>query len=105
MRDSRIIASKTDCGAAVTHHGQGRQPRGPVRCVPPVMIGMAVADDEVGNASHRANGFDQSAVDPLPESHRRPRIFQLAKEQVAEQAAGIGVIGYRKRRELRQAVG
>ena len=102
---SSIVAGEPDRGPAVTQERQRGQPFRPVRRLPPVGSGMAVADNEIGDSAHRADALDQAAVDGVPQPFCSARIFQLAEEQVAEQPDGIYLIGHRKRRQPRQPIG
>jgi hypothetical protein len=53
------------------------------------VVGVAVADHDVGPAAHRAQTLDRARIDPGPQAIGRARISRLTEEQAAKQPAGI----------------
>ena len=80
-----ILVRELHGGAANAHHRQCRQPSLVERCPAEIVVGVAVADHDVGPAAHRAQTLDEARVDPGPQPIRRPRISHLAEEQAAKQ--------------------
>jgi hypothetical protein len=92
-----ILVREPHGGAANAHHRQCRQPSLVERCPAEIVVGVAVADHDVGPPGHRAQTRDRARVDPCPQAIGRARISRLAEEQAAKQPADIIPVERRQR--------